>query len=86
MAKEKNDTSKKTKSSFTSITIPFPLAGKIKARIEGSGFTSLSSYVTFVLREILGQVDDETKKAEKKPLSTIEKEALFDRLKNLGYI
>ncbi|MHA1680841.1 MAG: hypothetical protein ACTSUE_07525 [Promethearchaeota archaeon] len=82
----RNETKQKSSTSFTTITIPFELASKIKARIEGSGFTSLSSYVTFILREILGQIDDDTKRAEKQPLSSIEKNALFERLKNLGYI
>ncbi|MHA1793235.1 MAG: CopG family transcriptional regulator [Promethearchaeota archaeon] len=73
-------------SSFTSITIPYELAEKIKNRIKGSGFTSLSSYVTFVLREILGQEDHEKKENEKEPLSKIEKDELLKRLRNLGYI
>lgn len=73
-------------SQFTSISIPVELAKKIKKRIEGSGFTSMSSYVTFVLREILGIEGDEARIAETRPLSEKERVELFKRLKNLGYI
>ncbi|MEX2680078.1 MAG: CopG family transcriptional regulator [Candidatus Sigynarchaeota archaeon] len=62
------------------------LAEKIKRRIQGTGFTSLSSYVTFVLREILGR--DEFGKPDPKndALGKAEKEEVLRRLKNLGYI
>ncbi len=71
---------------FTSITIPVELAEKIKKRIEGTGFTSLSSYVSFVLREILGQGDAINEGQQKEPFSTSEKKELLKRLRNLGYI
>ncbi|MHA1371429.1 MAG: hypothetical protein ACTSWN_13250 [Promethearchaeota archaeon] len=71
---------------FTTITIPIELANKIKRRIAGSGFTSLSSYVTFVLREILAQDEDNSNDNENTPISEKEKNELLKRLKNLGYI
>ena len=73
-------------SAFTTITIPGELADKIKKRIDGSGFTSLSSYVTFVLREILGQEDSTRVDEDREDLSDLEKQELLKRLKNLGYI
>ncbi len=71
---------------FTSITLPKNLADRIKTRIDGTGFTSLSSYVTFVLREILGQNDGEKGIDEDETISRSEKKELMKRLKNLGYI
>ena len=71
---------------FTSLTIPVELAEKIKKRIAGTGFTSLSSYVAFVLREIIGQGELDNDKEQKDSLSPGEKGELLKRLKNLGYI
>jgi hypothetical protein len=71
---------------FTSITIPVELAEKIKKRISGTGFTSLSSYVAFVLREIIGQGEFNKEKEPKDMLTSGEKSELLKRLKNLGYI
>jgi Arc/MetJ-type ribon-helix-helix transcriptional regulator len=51
--KEKTDEKK-----YTTISIPTPLAEKIKKRIKGTGFTSLSSYVTYVLREVISGSDE----------------------------
>lgn len=38
---------------YTTISIPTPLAEKVKKQIKGTGFSSLSSYVTYVLREVI---------------------------------
>ena len=35
---------------ITTISIPKVLAEKIKKRIEGTGFNSVSSYVVYILR------------------------------------
>ena len=50
----------KERKNYTTISIPTPLAEKIKTRIKGTGFTSLSSYVTYVLREIISSEKEET--------------------------
>ena len=78
MAKEKD--SKK----FTTISIPTPLAEKIKKRIKGTGFTSLSSYVTYVLRQVLSSIEAEER--EKQAFSKEEEEKVKQRLRDLGYI
>lgn len=67
---------------YTTISIPTPLAEKIKKRIKGTGFSSLSSYVTYVLREIIsgekeGSEEAFTKEDEKK---------VRERLRALGYL
>ncbi|HEC39590.1 MAG TPA: CopG family transcriptional regulator, partial [bacterium] len=35
---------------YTTVSIPKPLADKVKNRMKGTGFSSVSSYVTYVLR------------------------------------
>jgi Arc/MetJ-type ribon-helix-helix transcriptional regulator len=67
---------------FTSVSIPTPLFEKIKKRIEGTGFTSVSSYVVYVLREVLAEdvVDEE------EAFSREDEERVKDRLRSLGYL
>lgn len=67
---------------FTTISIPTPLAEKIKKRIKGTGFTSLSSYVTYVLREVISGVEEENEEA----FSKDDEKRVKDRLKSLGYL
>ena len=67
---------------YTTISIPTPLAEKIKKRIKGTGFTSLSSYVTYVLREVLSGMDEEPEEA----FSKEDEEKVKERLRALGYL
>jgi len=67
---------------YTTISIPTPLAEKIKKRIEGTGFTNVSSYVTYVLREIISGMDEETDEAFTKE----DEERVKERLRALGYL
>jgi len=69
---------------FTSVSIPVPLFEKIKKRIEGTGFTSVSDYVTFVLREILATEEEEKEREE--PFTKEDEEKVKERLRALGYI
>jgi Arc/MetJ-type ribon-helix-helix transcriptional regulator len=66
---------------FTTISIPTPLFKKIRERIRGTGFTSVSSYVTYVLREIVAE-----KEEEEEPFTEEDKERIKARLRALGYI
>ncbi len=67
---------------YTTITIPVQLADKIEDRIKDTGFNSISSYVTFVLRQVLS-----TSKQERQEAFTEEDEAkVKERLKSLGYL
>lgn len=68
---------------YTTVSIPTPLAENIKRRIEGTGFNSISSYVTYVLRQVLSSMDEEEKK---EPMSKEDEEEVKRRLKALGYI
>ena len=68
---------------YTTISIPTPLANKIKDQIEGTGFNSLSSYVTYVLRQIASSSEKDQKE---KGFTKEDEEKIKERLRNLGYI
>ncbi len=72
----------KDRKKYTTISIPTPLAEKIKKRIEGTGFTSLSSYVTYVLREVISGMEEESEEA----FSKEDEEKVKERLRALGYL
>jgi metal-responsive CopG/Arc/MetJ family transcriptional regulator len=65
----------------TPVSIPAQLFKKIEERIKGTGFTSVSGYVTYVLREVISE--DET---DDQPFSKADEERVKDRLKALGYM
>lgn len=70
------------KGRFTTVSIPKPLFEKVKKQIEGTGFTSVSSYVTYVLREIVAEKRDGQEEAFTKE----DEEAVKRRLRALGYL
>ncbi len=70
------------KGKFVTVSIPVELAEKIKKKIEGTGFHSLSSYVTFVLREIL--INFEASKKE--TFNKKDEDKVKERLRSLGYM
>lgn len=72
----------KNNKKYTTISIPTPLAEKIKKRIQGTGFTSLSSYVTYVLREVISGIEEESEEAFTKE----DEEKVRERLRALGYL
>ena len=67
---------------FTTVSIPAPLFKKIEQRIKGTGFTSVSSYVTYVLREVVSEEEEEA--AE--PFTKEDEERVKQRLRALGYL
>lgn len=79
LKKGKGEEEKKKK--FTTVSIPTPLFKKVEERIKGTGFTSVSSYVTYVLREIIAEEE-----GEEEPFSEEDKERVKERLRALGYI
>ncbi len=66
---------------FMTITIPTSLYKKIEEKIKGTEFSSVSSYVTKILRE---KLSEEEKSAE--VFTPEEEEKIKARLKALGYI
>lgn len=67
---------------FTTVSIPTPLFKKVEERIKGTGFTSVSGYVTYVLREIVAEEEEEAKE----PFTKEDEERVKARLRALGYI
>lgn len=67
---------------FTTVSIPTPLFKKIEERIKGTEFTSVSSYVTYLLREVMSEEEEEAEE----PFSEEDEERIKARLRALGYI
>ena len=68
---------------YTTVSIPTPLFERIKALIAGTGFTSVSQFVTYVLREVVSDMEREKVQAS---ISEEEKKEILERLRSLGYI
>lgn len=65
---------------FTTVSMPKPLADKLNKMISGTGFTSLSSFVEYVMREMV--VNKQAKKKGKDAdISDVE-----EKLRMLGYL
>lgn len=71
---------------ITTISIPKPLADKIKQRIKGTGFNSVSGYVTYVLRQVLSSIEGREKAKGQEAFSKEDEEKVKSRLRSLGYI
>jgi len=69
---------------YTTVSIPKPLVNKIKERMKGTGFASVSSYVTYVLRQIISSIEEEER--SKQAFTKEEEEKVKQRLRDLGYI
>ena len=65
---------------FSSVSLPKELIEKIKRRVKGTGFTSVSSFVEYVMRELVAE------EKEKRAFSDDDSRRVRDRLKALGYI
>ena len=78
----------KKQANITTVSIPKPLADKIKQRIEGTGFNSISGYVTYVMRQVLSKVEskEEGKGKSKEAFSEEDERKVKERLKSLGYL
>jgi len=72
----------------TTVSIPVPLYEKIKKLIENTGFTSVSDYVTFVLREVVASIYEEEpgENRDDKKLSKEEEARIKAKLRALGYL
>ncbi|MFW9942652.1 MAG: CopG family transcriptional regulator [Candidatus Thorarchaeota archaeon] len=69
---------------YTTVSIPKPLVEKVKERMKGTGFPSVSSYVTYVLRQVLSSIEEDER--TKQAFSKEEEEKVKQRLRDLGYI
>ena len=75
--------SEERRGKYTTVSIPVTLYNRIKRLIEGTGFTSVSQYVTYVLREVVA-AHEEARYEE--PFSEEDKKRILEKLKSLGYI
>jgi len=57
---------------YGTISLPMPLIEKIREKIRGTGMNSVSSYVAFILREVLSS-------------DSKEQGDIREKLKRLGY-
>jgi len=71
----------KDKSRYTTISIPVQLNEKMKKKIEGTGFNSVSSFVIYVLRQLVSGSPENAKGFTKE-----DEKKVRDRLKRLGYL
>lgn len=65
----------------TTITIPKPLYEKMEKKIENTGFASVSSYVTYILRQIISSEGENNEVFSKEDEKRVKR-----RLRALGYI
>jgi len=79
-----NDAEKERCSEYTTILIPVTLYNRIKELIKDTGFTSVSQFVTHILREVVASIERE--KAEGDHLTEEEKRKILEKLKKLGYL
>ncbi len=66
------------------IKIPRPLYERISKSIEGSGFSSVTDFIVYVLRDVMSGAGEE--KELNGDFTKEEIEAIKQRLKNLGYL
>ena len=74
--KKEND----NKVKYGTISLPMPLIDKVKDKIKGTGMPSVSSYVNFVLRQVLSS------ESKDGMISKKEEQEIRNRMKTLGYI
>ena len=73
----------KKKGRYTTVSIPVVLYNKLRELIKDTGFTSVSQYVTYVLREVVA-AHEEARSAE--PFTEEDKRRIVERLRRLGYL
>jgi len=67
------------------IKIPRPLYERILKSIEGSGFSSATDFIVYVLRDVMSGAGEKTHSGDG-DLTREELEAIKQRLRNLGYL
>lgn len=77
----------KGKGNYTTVSIPSPLADNIRKRMDGTGFNSISSYVTYILRQVLSSMEQDDKASKGSEVFTEKEEnTVKERLRALGYL
>ncbi|MEB3765469.1 MAG: ribbon-helix-helix domain-containing protein [Desulfurococcales archaeon] len=73
--------SKKTK--YTTVSIPVTLYERLREIIKDTGFTSVSQFVTYILREVVATYESQENDID---LPEESKKQILERLKRLGYL
>lgn len=63
---------------YTTVSIPKPLEEKIRKHIKNTGFSSVSSFVIFLIRQVLAENSDKSLLPDK--------EKIQEQLRRLGYL
>lgn len=79
---DRGEVIKKIEGKFTSVSIPIKLFDYVKEQIKGTGFTSASSYVAYILRQVI----IESEETGEMPFTRDDAEKIRKRLKALGYL
>ncbi|RKY97467.1 MAG: CopG family transcriptional regulator [Candidatus Hydrothermota bacterium] len=75
------DKERKHSTEFTDIPVPTHIVEKIKKRIQGTEFETVSDYIAYVLREVLEETEEEEGVYSKE-----DEEKVKERLRALGYL
>jgi hypothetical protein len=73
------------KRKHTTITIPVTLFELLKDKIQNTGFTSVSDYATYLLRETIIKMEKEGS-PKKSKISKSQESKIKEKFKALGYI
>ena len=67
--------------SKVTVKIPRPLYRKVQQVVEGSGFNSPTDFIVYVLRDLMGEADDQSADFDQSEIEEVKR-----KLKNLGYL
>ena len=68
---------------LVAVKIPLKLFAKMQSRVKSTEFESVDEYVTYILEEVLKQIDSEEQVAE---YTEEDEEKVKERLRALGYL
>ena len=68
--------------SKVTVKIPRPLYRKIQQVVDGSGFNSPTDFIVFVLRDLMGEAEEQAEPE----FTQDELDDIKRKLKNLGYL
>lgn len=71
-----------TQRKYTTVSIPVSLYEKVREFIKGTGFKSVSDFVTWLLREFFVAIEEEREEKSSLPA----KDRIIRALKALGYL
>lgn len=67
--------------SKVTVKIPRPLYRKVQQVVEGSGFNSPTDFIVYVLRDLMGEAEDQGVDFDQSEIDDVKR-----KLKNLGYL